>query len=42
MSKTYIPSNLRQIVFQCAQGCCECFLIPEMLVLASKWQFLQF
>jgi len=35
MSKTYIPTNLRQIVFERAQGCCEYCLIPEMLVLAT-------
>ena len=35
MSKTYIPTNLRQIVLERAQGCCEYCLIPEMLVLAT-------
>jgi len=33
MSKTYIPVNLRQIVFARAHKCCEYCLIPEMLVL---------
>ena len=35
MSKTYISTNLRQVVFDRAQGCCEYCLISEMLVLAA-------
>lgn len=35
MSKIYIPTNFRQIVFERANGCCEYCLIPEMLVLAT-------
>ncbi|MBC5798265.1 HNH endonuclease [Sphaerospermopsis sp. FACHB-1094] len=35
MSKSYISNNLRQMVFNRAQGCCEYCLIPEKLVLAN-------
>lgn len=35
MSKTYISTNLRQIVIDRAKRCCEYCLIPEMLVLAT-------
>ncbi len=35
MSKSYVPSALRQIVYERAGGCCEYCLLPEMFVLAS-------
>jgi HNH endonuclease len=35
MSKTYVPSALRQTIYQRASGCCEYCLLPEMFVLAS-------
>lgn len=35
MSRTYIPSALRQLVFERAQGCCEYCLIPEAASFAT-------
>ncbi len=35
MSKTYIPSALRKLVYERAQGCCEYCLIPDTFVLAA-------
>jgi hypothetical protein len=34
MSKTYIPSVLRRLVYERANGCCEYCLIPDTFVLA--------
>lgn len=33
MSRSYIPVELRQQVYECAQGCCEYCLIPDSVVL---------
>ncbi|NJL20028.1 MAG: HNH endonuclease [Leptolyngbyaceae cyanobacterium SM1_3_5] len=35
MSKTYVTAELRRLVVDRAQSCCEYCLIPESLVLAS-------
>jgi hypothetical protein len=35
MSKTYIPTALRQLVYERAKGCCEYCLIPDTFVLAT-------
>ena len=35
MSRTYISASLRRMVFERANGNCECCLIPEGLALAS-------
>ncbi|OQW86515.1 MAG: restriction endonuclease [Thiotrichaceae bacterium IS1] len=35
MSTTYIPVELRRLVYERARGCCEYCLIPETVVLVS-------
>lgn len=36
MSKSYIPSALRKLVYERAKGCCEYCFFPEVTTLASQ------